>query len=211
MLQLEGRRCVVIGGGRTGLRRAATLAGAGARVTLIAPEVVGDVPEGVEHLPRVATSSDVQQSQLVVLATDDAAVNTRLAGAAVAAGAWVNRADDSDAGDLTFLATRRSGPLMVAVSTGGAGAAAAAHLADQALAALPTTWAQLLTLALPHRRRAQTALPPGPARQALLRRLTDESMHDLLRGEGEAAADQAMQQLVDDAAQTPDTRRNHRG
>jgi len=41
-LNLEGRSCLVVGAGRIGLRKTEQLLAAGARVTVVAPDVVGD-------------------------------------------------------------------------------------------------------------------------------------------------------------------------
>ena len=41
-LNLEGRSCLVVGAGRIGLRKTEQLLAAGARVTVVAPEVVSD-------------------------------------------------------------------------------------------------------------------------------------------------------------------------
>lgn len=123
-LHVAGRRCVVVGGGRVGRRRAARLAEAGADVVVV--DVVVD-----EELTRLAAQGgvavhrgpfgpeQVSEAFLVVAATDDPAVNDAVAHAARSAGALVNRADDAAEGDLDLTGVVRRGPLTVALGTGG--------------------------------------------------------------------------------------------
>ena len=76
MLQVAGRRCLVVGGGRVALRKVEGLLGAGADVTVIAPEVdarIDALDVAVERRPY--RRGDVAGFRLVITATDDAAVN----------------------------------------------------------------------------------------------------------------------------------------
>lgn len=68
---------------------------------------------------RAYRSDDLTGCCLVVAATDDQGANRAVAADAEAAGVWVNVADDPDACMFTLPAVLRSGPVMVAVSTGG--------------------------------------------------------------------------------------------
>jgi len=79
VLDLAGRRAVVVGGGRVALRKARALADAGARVTAIAPRFLPAFAED-ERLARVAEAYEARHlegSALVIAATDDPAVNRR--------------------------------------------------------------------------------------------------------------------------------------
>ena len=130
-IALDGARvdAVIVGGGSVAERKARALLDAGAHVRLIA-----EVPSaGVRSLAgerctidaRPFAASDLTpngtqgRTTLVVAATDDAAVNARVAGAARALGALVNVADDPRAGTFITLATHRAGDLVVAVTAGG--------------------------------------------------------------------------------------------
>lgn len=143
-LRVRGRRCLVVGAGPVGTRRAATLAAAGADVVVVAPEPCADAEvlarDGVVELRRrTALDSDVQDCLLVVTATGVSDVDESIARAATASGALVNRADGGGDGDVTLPAVVRRGPVQVAVSTGGAAPGLARELArrlDESLGAL---------------------------------------------------------------------------
>ncbi|MGH9131301.1 MAG: precorrin-2 dehydrogenase/sirohydrochlorin ferrochelatase family protein [Acidimicrobiales bacterium] len=75
--------------------------------------------QGSSWEERAYRPADLAGRCLVVVATDDHAANRAVAADAEAAGVWVNVADDPDACMFTLPAVARSGPVMLAVSTGG--------------------------------------------------------------------------------------------
>lgn len=119
LLDLTGRRVVVVGGGPVATRRARTLAGAGAQVLVIAPRID---PELTELPVRVANRSyrdgDLADAWLAVTATDDPAVNARVAAEAVQRRVFCVRADDAPAGSARVPAVLTSGDLTVSVNAG---------------------------------------------------------------------------------------------
>jgi len=137
---VEGRRCVVVGGGTVGTRRARDLIAAGARVTVVALDVTDVLADldavGQVDLEQVPATSEVLDrvlpgSVLVVVATDRTEVNELVAEAARELGVLVNRADDAASGDVTWTTPVRRGPVHVAVSTGGEAPAVARFVAQQ--------------------------------------------------------------------------------
>lgn len=119
-LDLRGKRVLVAGGGKVALRKARALVEAGAHVSVVAPRWE---PE-FETLPvrlcrRKFRASDLRGMFLVFTATDDRAVNHRVATEAKRRGIPVNVADNAAECDFLLPARVRSGNLQVAVSTGG--------------------------------------------------------------------------------------------
>ncbi len=128
-LDLQAVRVLVVGGGRVALRKVDGLLGAGAAVTVVAPERDPEFDRlGVEILPRRYRTGDVGGFRLVITATDDPEVNAAVAADASAAGIWVNSADDPQNCSFILPAITRQGDVVVAVSTGGSSPALASHL-----------------------------------------------------------------------------------
>jgi len=128
-LNLEGVPVLLVGGGQIALRKASGLVAAGARLTVIAPEVRPELAElAAEVQRRPFADDDCAGFRLVMTATDDPAVNARVHAAAAAAGIWVNSADDPANCSFILPAVARRGPVVAAVSTGGASPALASHL-----------------------------------------------------------------------------------
>ena len=197
MLKVAGRRCVVVGGGPTAVRRAASLRAAGARVTLIAPRVEtgADLAETL-LLQRAYQPGDLHEAFLVVIATDQREVNEQAAREAQQVGALVNRADDPDSGDLTIPAHAQHGAVTLAVHTGGISAAAAAAIRRELSDALDPDWPRLLEIAAPFRARIQEHYPDSQERQRMLIRLTDEQAWTVLKQQGPDALEQHLRTLL---------------
>lgn len=123
-------RCLIVGGGRVGMRKARDLAAAGARVTVVDPLPLEFLP-GIINLQREFQPEDLDNANLVVAATSDAALNLNIAVAARARGVLVNVASAPSAGNVIFPAALHEGPITVAVSTGGASPTLAAKLRDR--------------------------------------------------------------------------------
>jgi len=134
----SGATVLVFGGGPVGARKARRFARE-ARVVVLSPAFEGEF--GGADLLRVAPDPaevgrwiDRADPALVVVATDDPAVDDAAAAAAREAGALVNRADRSggrDPDSVVVPATVRDDPVVVAVATGGRSPALSRHLREQ--------------------------------------------------------------------------------
>jgi len=146
-LVVDGRPCLVVGGGSVARRKVEGLLACGADVTVIAPSVdaaIAALP--VRVVARAYEPGDVIGYRLVVAATGDPSVNGTVFDDAEAAGVWVNAADDPARCTFTLPAVARRGQLLVAVSTGGASPAMAAWLRDKIAAGLGEEYEVLLRL-----------------------------------------------------------------
>ena len=123
-LEMSGRRAVVIGAGSVALRKVRNLLECGAGVRLVAPRACDELArmaaDGVlEWRPAPYTAADFEQCFLAVAATDDPALNRRIADDARSQGILVNTASPNDAGDTLFPALLKRDRLEVAVSSSG--------------------------------------------------------------------------------------------
>jgi len=125
-----GLRVLIVGGGPVAARKVAAFLQAGARVRVVAPQATESIralvgSTQVEWLARAYEPADLGDAQLVIAATDDRAVNAKVADDARAVYRLVNVADVPDDGTFTMMAVHRSGSLAVGVSAGGVPGAAA--------------------------------------------------------------------------------------
>ena len=128
-LILQGKRCLVVGGGPVAARKAAGLLACGAEVDVIAASVGAEVAAlGLNVVQRVYRPGDLKGYRLVIAATNDRAVNRAIFDEAEAMGTWVNSADDPASCTFTLPSVIRQGPVMVTVSTGGRSPALATWL-----------------------------------------------------------------------------------
>jgi precorrin-2 dehydrogenase/sirohydrochlorin ferrochelatase len=141
-LNLSGRKCVVVGGGKVATRKVAGLLDAGAEVLLVSPEATPELREmanagKIDWRRRHFAHPDVEGALLVFASTNDEVVNDLVMLAARSKGILVNVASGPGGGDFLLPAVYRDGPVTVAVDTGGAAPALSAHLRDVAGKALP--------------------------------------------------------------------------
>lgn len=186
LIQLEGRRCLVVGGGAVAVRRARALIEAGGSVRVVAPRI----DDALAAMPvamawRGFEPGDLDGVFFVVSAADAAAVNEAVAKEARQRGVLVNRADRPEAGDVSIPAHRRIGPITLAVDTGGVSAAAAAKIRDSVARSIDPAWPVLLEAAKPWRIEIQQRFPDDASRRAaLLRVLTDPRAMAILEHRG---------------------------
>jgi siroheme synthase-like protein len=164
-LVLAGRPCLVVGGGRVAVTKATGLLEAGARVTVVAPELddrlvaMAAAPEAggtltVERRPY--RQGEAASYRLVVAATGDPAVNQQVYDDGEAAGVWVNSADDPERCSAILPARIRQGRLTVTVSTGGHSPAVASWLRERLASELGPEYDQLIQLLGEARREVQS-------------------------------------------------------
>jgi precorrin-2 dehydrogenase/sirohydrochlorin ferrochelatase len=147
-LVLDGRPCLVVGGGHIALRKVEGLLACGGRVTVVAPRIVGELRglAGVTCEERVWRPADMAGMWLVIAATDDPGVNRAVYEAGEAAGIWVNGADDPANCSFTLPSVVRRGDLQVTVSTGGRSPALATWLRRRLEGEIGPEYAVLLDL-----------------------------------------------------------------
>ena len=134
-LKLEGRPALLVGGGGVAAARLAQLLEAGARVTVVAPEVRPEIlASGATVRRRRFRPADLDGVWLAVAAATPE-VGREVARAAEARQVFVNAVDDPRNASAYTGAVLRRGSVAVAVSTGGR-APALAGLLRQALGAL---------------------------------------------------------------------------
>src|SRR5262245_2792830 len=98
-LKLDGRKVVVVGGGRVASSKLPALLAAGARVAVVAPEVSPEImaAAGVVVVLRAFVASDLDGAWFVVAAAPPH-VNREVAAASESRSLFVNAVDDRDHG-----------------------------------------------------------------------------------------------------------------
>lgn len=129
-LNLDSRDILVVGGGRVAERKVRSLIRAGAKVTVIAPQATAAIrrwfaSEVVRWEARPYESRDARRRVLIFSATDHPEVDARVASDARRRGIPVNCAGLPEQGSFLVPAQYSSGPVHIAISTGGASPALA--------------------------------------------------------------------------------------
>jgi precorrin-2 dehydrogenase/sirohydrochlorin ferrochelatase len=176
-LDLEGRSCLVVGGGRVGIEKASGLLECGARVTIVAPQGDAALAElAVEWLRRPYRTSDLDDRYLVVAATSSPSVNRRVYADAEARSLFCNVADVPELCSFILPAVHREGPIALAVSTGGASPALAQHLRERLAEQIRPEHAALAERLRALRPWVKTHYPSYEQRRDYFRQLVEEAL-----------------------------------
>lgn len=166
-LDLAGKPCLVVGGGTVAEGKVEGLCECAAAVTVISPTVTPRLATlaasgAITVLRRPYQTGDVCGYRLVIAATDDRALNARIAREAQAQGIWVNAVDDPEHCDFIACSVVRRGDLTLAISTAGLSPAMARWVREELEALIPEEFGALLELLAEARRelKARGAIPP---------------------------------------------------
>jgi uroporphyrin-III C-methyltransferase/precorrin-2 dehydrogenase/sirohydrochlorin ferrochelatase len=169
-VKLAGRDVLVVGGGAMASVRVAQLAEAGARVTVVAPEVRAEVARLAAAVRRRPfRPSDLDGAWLAVAAATPE-VNREVARAAEERRVLVNAVDDPETATAYTGGVVRRGGATVAISTGGRAPALAGLLREALDAILPRELARWVAAAEAQRPAWKAARVPLAGRRPLLLR-----------------------------------------
>jgi precorrin-2 dehydrogenase/sirohydrochlorin ferrochelatase len=119
-LDLKDRPVLVVGAGPIALRKTRGLLEAGARITVVAPDILPDFDDlPVRLIRRHFRAPDLAGAVLVFAATGDRQVNHRIGIAAKGKGIFANIADSAEECDFVVPARVERGDVHIAISTGG--------------------------------------------------------------------------------------------
>lgn len=203
VVQLAGRRAVVVGLGEVGRRKAAGLVEAGAEVLGVDPIGCGD-----RQIPGVTLVAEPYRSDhlggaMLAFAAAPPEVNRRVVADATKLGILVNASSDPGSGDFTIPAVWREGRILLAVSTSGAGPGLASTLRDRASGAIGPASAGLADLLADLRPIVLARVPGERARRRLFRNWSGPQWLDRWRDEGLEAVRNAMLATLEAEAAAP--------
>ncbi len=210
-LDLRNSHCLVVGGGAAAAGKAAMLARAGARVSIVAramgPHFRGALRRGeVRHLAEHFAPEQLDGVALVMVADETLAVNEAVSRAARARSIPVNVMDDPALCSFIMPALVDRSPLVVAVATGGQAPVLAQLLCRWLDHVLPARLGALAAFAGRFRALVKRRLPDLIARRRFWERIfTGDVAADVLKGE-EAMAGAKLLAAVDSRSEAAASR-----
>ncbi len=207
-LDLRGRSCLLIGAREIALRKARLLLAAGAQLTVVAPQASAEIEDlatrgALRYLARKFRPSDVTGQWLVICATDVVSVQRDAAQAAGQAGVFCNLVDDADHSSYITPAIVDRGPVVVAVSSGGAAPVLARQIRAQIESLLPATVAQLASLAREWRDRVHARVGDLLRRRYFWESVFEGRVARQIHRGAIGAAHETMQDMLDDESSAP--------
>ena len=150
-LNIQNKKCVVVGGGQVALRKVKMLLEGGANVFVISstthPEITRlSKRKAIHWIQRDFKAGDLKEAVVTIACTDVKEVNRKVADEAKRAGGLVNVADDPERSDFISPSLFKRGNLMVAVSTSGVSPALARKIRAKLGKSFGKEYASLLSL-----------------------------------------------------------------
>jgi len=152
LLNIQGKKCLVVGGGEVALRKVQTLLEHSTTIEIVSPAFCAElnslVKEGaVRSIQRDYKTEDLNNASLVIAATDDTKVNAKVAADARKKKILVNVVDKPEISDFIVPSCFRHGDIIVAVSTSGKSPALARKIRIELERNIKVEYARLAVIA----------------------------------------------------------------
>jgi len=185
-LDLNGRDVLVVGGGAIAEGKALQLVEAGARLTVVSPELTEALRAAADHgeithRRGAFIEGDLKGVFLVVSATGDRKVNEKVAEAAKERGLLCNVVDQPDLCNFITPALVTRGGLQISVSTGGGSPTLTQRVKREVAALVGKEYGVLLELAAEMRADAKDRIANFERRRDALRAFVESDALDLIR------------------------------
>ncbi len=185
-LNVNGRQCLVVGGGSVASRKVESLLDCGATVTVVSPLFTEALDNMADHpnvslFKRPYQSTDLKGKFLVIGATDDMALNRRISEDAESRQMLCNIADVPEACNFILPSVIRQGDFVLTISTSGKSPAFAKYLRRQLENAYGVEYARFLQLMGAIRKRLLATDHAPEAHKHLFQRLIEKNLLELIR------------------------------
>lgn len=187
MLRIEGKDCLVVGGGKVAAEKIAGLLAHGAKITVVSPRAVSAIQKQarlgiLQWKKRRFSPNDVKGALLVIAATNSSVANSSVFRACKQRGILCNAVDDPENCDFFYPAVVRRGPLQIAISTSGNSPALAARLRRELEKQFGPQWSEWVErLGKMRDELMQRGTSPRTRRAKLLSLASEKSFQALLR------------------------------
>jgi uroporphyrin-III C-methyltransferase / precorrin-2 dehydrogenase / sirohydrochlorin ferrochelatase len=205
---LTAQKVLIVGGGEVALRKLALLERCGAKVTVVASEVLPELRERaaagkITTVVRDFVPDDLEGARLVIVATSRRAVNRWIASLSEARGIPVNVVDDREASRFIVPALIDRDPVLVAISTGGTSPVLARRLRERLEALIPKRLGGLALWLQALRRTARWRLRDSGARRRYFEHIVDGAAARRFVAGDTHGAESLAQQLLSRASSSP--------
>lgn len=207
-VKLQEAPCLVVGGGEVALRKVRLLLEAGARLTVVAPQLVPELASlaaqgQLAHLDGVFEPEYTVGMRLVVAATNRRDINRQVSEAAQQRGILVNVVDDPELSTYITPAIIDRSPLVIAVSTGGGVPVLARLIRARLESLIPAGFGQLARFAARFRERVKQRFDNVEARRAFWESVLEGPVAEAVMHGNEAMADSEMEKRLAEASSKP--------
>lgn len=197
---------LLVGGGTIATRKARLMLRAGARLTVVAPQITPELQQLLEQHSGVWQQAefrdeDLRERYLVVAATPDGAVNRRVSELARAQNIPVNVVDAPALCTFIFPSIVDRDPLIIAISSSGSSPVLARQLRHRFDALVPAAYGRLAEYAGRLRDKVKAAIPEEGPRRLFWERMMQGAVAEQVLAGREQRADVLLDAMLEDTQQ----------
>jgi uroporphyrin-III C-methyltransferase / precorrin-2 dehydrogenase / sirohydrochlorin ferrochelatase len=204
-LNIMDRPCLVVGGGVIAARKINQLIKAGANVTVVAPEICGEVQDlfkenRIKHVAAIFSPEHLDDMVLIIAATDNQAINQQVSELAKSRNLPVNVVDNPALCTFIMPSVIDRSPVQIAISTGGASPILARLLRARLETLIPSSFGRLADLMGKSRARVRKRYPEMRARRRFWEQILQGPVAEMLFAGQDSAALKAIEARINDQA-----------
>jgi len=199
-IDLKNQPCLIVGGGPVALRKIRLMISAGAKITVVAPEICTDLEaefgHQIQHLTRCFEDKDILGYRLITAATNDPKVNKHVSALAQAINIPVNVVDKPGLCSFITPSIVDRSPVVIAISTGGDAPVLARILRAKLEALIPSTYGRLAATMGQYRDAVKRALPEERDRRIFWEKVVRGPIAELFFSGRNDKAEQHLEKLI---------------
>ena len=203
LLNIQDKKCLVVGGGNVAWRKVCSLKDAGARVTVVSPEFCPEMEKetGIERIQQKYEEGFLNEVLVVIASTDDEEVNKKVYYDAVKRGILVNVVDRPEFCSFIVPATISRGDLSISISTGGASPALARNIRESLEKQFGDEYGEFAKLLSETRRKILSEISNESIRRDILQRIAGLDMLEIIKQKGIAEAKKKILRIISEKIQ----------
>ena len=182
-VDIEGKRCLIAGGGSVACRKALTLMDYGPDMIVVAPQVIPELERLIKENKgrltwwcREFAESDLEKMDFVIAATSDEELNRQISIWCREQKIPVNVADNQEECSFIFPALIKDGEITVGITTGGSSPALARYLKETLKEAIPGGLGGLAKQLGSYRDMVRERMDSLPVRRSIFKTMTEEGI-----------------------------------
>jgi precorrin-2 dehydrogenase/sirohydrochlorin ferrochelatase len=197
-LNVDDKKCVIIGGGKVAYRKACSLREAGAETVVVSPEFCPEIANenGLILVKENYDERFLDGALLVIASTDNEAINQKVALDAGKRNIIVNIVDRPELCSFIVPSTINRGDLCISISTGGASPAVAKGIREELEGIFGAEYEGYLNLLNKMRDIAMSDVKDKTKRRKILQRLAGKDILHIVKNKGVKDAEEKMREII---------------
>ncbi|MCF6150752.1 MAG: bifunctional precorrin-2 dehydrogenase/sirohydrochlorin ferrochelatase [Candidatus Kuenenia stuttgartiensis] len=197
-ININNKKCVVVGGGNVAWRKVCSLKNAGAKVVVVSPVFCPEMEreEGIELVKQKYDEYYLNGAVIVIASTDDEKVNEKVYHDAVRKGMLVNVVDKPDYCSFIVPSSIVRGDLCITISTGGSSPAFVRNIRLHLEKQFGNEYSEFTELLSEMRRKVLGEISDEKIRRGILQRIAEWDMFDFFKEKGASETRNKMLNII---------------